>query len=474
MIMKYFFIGLIGILLYGCSGTDDTKKLLNEIRGSKPNIILCMADDLGWGDPGYNGNPVVVTPQLDDMAAQGFVFNRFYASSPVCSPTRASCMTGRHPYRYGIFSANVGHLPEEEITMAEILREQGYRTGHFGKWHLGTMTTDVHDSNRGGRDDGEHYAPPWKHGFDVCFSTEAKVPTYDPMQTPLGWMGNTDPSKPFGTYYWNEKGKIVTENLQGDDSRVIMDRVVPFIEDAVNRGQPFFAVVWFHTPHLPVLADSLKRMMYYEFTDEERNYFGCITAMDEQVGRLRKALRDQGVAENTMLWFASDNGPEGPEQTANRPGSAGPFKGRKRSLYEGGVRVPGILEWPAFIRVPGSSDVPASTLDYVPTVLDVLGLEMGHDRPQDGISLLPLIFGEHATRDQPIFFESGQQLAAIYDRYKLYSKDAGQSYALYDLVEDRGEENNLADTHPDMVDRMSVAIENWRMSCQASLTGKDY
>jgi len=432
-----------------------------------------MADDLGWGDPGYNGNPVILTPQLDDMASQGFVFNRFYAAAPVCSPTRGSCLTGRHPYRYGIYSANIGHLPEEEITLAEILKEQGYRTGHFGKWHLGTLSLDIVDSNRGGRDDGKHHAPPWEHGFDVCFSTEAKVPTYDPMFTPLGWMGNTDVKKSFGTYYWNENGTIVEDNLDGDDSRIIMDRATLFIESSVKEGTPFFAVIWFHAPHLPVLADSLKRGMYYEFSGDERNYYGCITALDEQMGRLRKTLKDLGVSENTMLWFTSDNGPEGPERTNDRPGSAGPLKGRKRSLYEGGIRVPGILEWPAYIKEQVNSDVPASTLDYLPTVLDVLGLDMD-DRPVDGISLLPQIFGQKATRDVPIFFESGHQLAAIYDQFKAYSQDAGHTYELYDLVDDPAEQDNLAGMFPDKVVSMSGAIASWRMSCQSSREGIDY
>jgi len=472
--MKYISFLFTFILFMGCSDTSSYRKSLKEVRKSRPNIILCMADDLGWGDPGFNGNQVIVTPQLDDMASRGFVFDRFYASSPVCSPTRASCLTGRHPYRYGIFGANEGHLPDQEITLAELLRAQGYRTGHFGKWHLGTLTQDIIDSNRGGRDQGEHYAPPWEHGFDVCFSTEAKVPTYDPMITPVGWMGNTDPSKPFGTFYWDEKGDIVKENLEGDDSRIIMDRAIPFIETAAQQGTPFFAVIWFHAPHLPVLADSLKQLMYYGFSDEERHYYGCITAMDEQMGRLRKTIRDLGIYEQTMIWFTSDNGPEGPEQNKDRPGSAGPFKGRKRSLYEGGVRVPGILEWPAFIKAPGHTDVPCSTLDYLPTILEVLGIGLESSRPLDGMNILPVIFGVQERRNEPIYFESKRQLAIMYDRFKLYSKDLGASFELYDVLQDGEEQHDLAAEEPEVVQNMSELLMQWKASCKSSLEGNDY
>ena len=186
---------------------------------SRPNVILCMSDDQGWGDTGYNGHPFLKTPNLDKMAAQGIRFNRWYAGAPVCSPTRGSAVTGRHPYRYGIPGANSGHMLPEEVTLAEALKTQGYTTGHFGKWHLGTLTTTIKDSNRGKPGDAAHYSPPWDNGFDVCFSTEAKVPTWDPMKKP-----GSDES--YGTHYFNSDGSVATENLEGDDSRVIMDRAL--------------------------------------------------------------------------------------------------------------------------------------------------------------------------------------------------------------------------------------------------------
>jgi arylsulfatase A-like enzyme len=150
--------------------------LLASKRNSsaRPNVILVMTDDQGWADTGYNGHPVLKTPNLDQVAKEGIRFERFYSGAPVCSPTRGSCLTGRHPYRYGIYHANVGHMKKQEIVLAEVLKMQGYTTGHFGKWHLGTLTKTVEESNRGGKRGAAHYSPPWENGFDECFSTEAR------------------------------------------------------------------------------------------------------------------------------------------------------------------------------------------------------------------------------------------------------------------------------------------------------------
>jgi len=435
----------------------------------KPNIILCMADDMGWGDPGFNGNSIIKTPNLDAMAKAGMRFERFYSGAPVCSPTRGSCLTGRHPYRYGIFFANVGHMRKDEITLAEALKTQGYTTGHFGKWHLGTLSTKEKDSNRGGPKGAEHYSPPWENGFDVCFSTEAKVPTWNPMKVP-------ETNEPYGTYYWRQDGTKATQNLDGDDSRIIMDRAVPFIRDAAGEGKPFFAVIWFHTPHLPVLTGPEYRKMYSQYSEDEQHYYGCITALDEQMGRLRSQLRALGIADNTMLWFCSDNGPEGKDGKHGRTrGSAGPFRGRKRSLFEGGVRVPGLLEWPARLKPGRTTDIPCSTSDYFPTILDVLGFGMkGQPEPVDGISLLPLVEGKMTERPSPIGFESNNQVSLTDNRYKIYSKDKGKTYALFDLAEDPGEGKDLASEKPQILNAMTEMLEAWRASCKNSLAGKDY
>jgi len=460
---------------------------------TKPNVILCMADDLGWGDVGFNGNKIIKTPHLDAMAAAGLKFNRFYAGAPVCSPTRGSALTGRHPYRYGIFTANAGHMREKELTLAEALKTQGYVTGHFGKWHMGTLTKTLRESNRGGPKGAKNFSPPWKNGFDQCFSTEAKVPTWDPLLRPKTGNSRTwwDPvtgasqSKPYGTNYWNN-GKRITDPLRGDDSKIIMDRAIPFIQNAAQDKKPFFTVIWFHAPHLPVVAGPKYTKMYKEHGKYAQHYYGCITALDEQVGRLRKELRTLGVADNTMLWFCSDNGPEG--QQGKAPGSAGPYRGRKRSLHEGGVRVPGLLEWPSKIKPGSVTDFPASTMDYFPTVMAELGFKLKEQpQPIDGVSLLPLLEGKMTERSRPIGFQSGGQVSLVDNRFKLIrisprqrkkKKTANKSnptpFQLFDLIKDPSEKTDIASRQPHVVKQMKKTLEDWQASCRRSLDGKDY
>ena len=391
-------------------------------KPSKPNIILCMADDQGWGDAGFNGHPMLRTPHLDSLASAGLQFKRWYAAAPVCSPTRGSCLTGRHPYRYGIRFANHGHLPKSEICLQEILKEQGYVTGHFGKWHLGTLTHEVHDANRGRPGNVADYAPPWEHGFDVCFSTESKVPTLDPMKNPekvsKAQKKNVPVGGHYGTHYWTGPGKRVpADQLTGDDSELIVDRALEFIEQAVADEKPYLAVIWFHAPHLPVVADQQFRDLYPKHPQGlfGQHYAGCISAMDLAVGKLTRELERLQVRDHTLFWYCSDNGPEGSRQ---QPGTTGKYRGRKRSLYEGGVRVPGLLVWPDRIKSGRVTQVPAVTSDYLPTIVDVLGIQLP-DRPLDGISLLPLIEVGSQQRNRPIGFESKSMAAWNADRWKL-------------------------------------------------------
>ena len=357
-----------------------------------PNVILLMADDLGWGDVGYNGHPIIKTPHLDQMSREGLRFDRFYAASAVCSPTRGSCLTGRNSVRFGIRGANDGHLRSDEITLAEVLRERGYATGHFGKWHLGTLTADY--SGKGAkRKPKQNCATPGMNGFGQWFSTEFAVATWDPYDPANSHTRKGTPFDPRALYWHN--GRNVTETLAGDDSRIIMDRCIPFIENAAEESQPFFAVVWFHAPHQPVIGGPQYRALYTNQSENAQHYYACITALDEQVGRLRDHLKELNIDQNTLIWFCSDNGPEGnPGPTGRSQGTAGKFRGRKRSLYEGGIRVPGILVWPDRIKQPRSSNFPCVTSDYLPTVLHALGETLPAGRPYDGISLLPVIEGE--------------------------------------------------------------------------------
>ena len=212
-----------------------------------PNIIMIMSDDQGWGDVGFNGNKDLETPNLDSMAENGVRFDRFYAAAPLCSPTRGSCLTGRYPFRFGILAAHTGGMRVGEITVAEMLKKQGYQTGFFGKWHMGWVKPDE-VSTRG------FYSPPSHHGFDEYFATTSAVPTWNPAVTPMGWdsWGGKEGEPWKGGFPYVHNGREATDNLAGDDSRVMMDRVIPFVK--ANKDRPFFATVWFHTPHEPVVA----------------------------------------------------------------------------------------------------------------------------------------------------------------------------------------------------------------------------
>lgn len=427
-----------------------------------PNIILCMADDMGWGDTGYNGNRVLRTPHLDEMARAGVQFNRFYAAAPVCSPTRGSCLTGRHPYRLGITYANDGVLLAREITLPQLLHARGYATGHFGKWHLGTLSRTQLDSNRGGRPQWtQFYAPPWERGFETCFSTESQIPNWDPMKD----------QAVAPTHYFTGADQIVTDNLEGDDSRVIMDRAIPFIRGSVKASRPFLAVIWFHTPHAPVVAGPAYRQRYEQEDEDHQHYYGAVTALDEQMGRLRAELKALGIEGNTMLWFTSDNGPAatgggpGPLPGGRQQGVTGDLKGRKGSLHEGGIRVPGILVWPDRYPAHQVIESPAVTSDYLPTVMAALGLKRATIPAElDGIDLLPLLDGRQPRRDAGIGFESVKEFAYIDGDYKLYSADRGQTWQLYNLAADRGENQDLAASEPVRLQDMEQRFTRWRAS----------
>jgi len=376
----------------------------------------------------------------------------------------------------GIYFANVGHLPTNEKTIAEILKRRGYSTGHFGKWHLGTLTTKVKDSNRGRPGNETDYSPPQDHGFDVCFSTEAKVPTHNPMlkrrRAGKSAWDAIEPSQfsdedviQYGTRYWDENGKEVTKNLVGDDSKLIMDRALDFIDASAKSGKPFLSVVWLHSPHLPVVASQEDVRPFADLPVLHRNYLGCVAALDAQIGRLRKRLRKIGIEENTVVFFCSDNGPEG---NMKAPGSAGGLRGRKRSLYEGGIRVPGIIEWPAKIKKAVFNDTPASTSDYLPTILDILDVELPSDRPIDGVSLMPFIKGAAAIRDSFIGFQSKKQQALIGNQYKIYRSTPESDWQLFDLQDDPKESIDLASQFPETVKGMSDVFREWKKSCDES------
>lgn len=446
------------------------EKAMKDVQ--KPNVIMLMADDLGWGDVGFNGNDVVMTPHLDEMSKSGIRHTNFYAAAPLCSPSRAACLTGRAPFRQGIYAAHTGGLRYAEKTIPELLKKDGYVTGHFGKWHLGWLEADKVES-RG------HYSPPCQHGYDEVFGTKSAVPTWNPTKTPAGWkgFGSEDDGSWGGSVYLHD-GVPVTDNLDGDDSRIIMDRAIPFIQKAIDEDEPFFTTIWFHTPHEPVVAGPEYLAMYPDIPSDQKHLYGCITAMDEQIGRLREMLESNGVAENTIIFFTSDNGPSGPI-TRKGIASAGPFKGAKHEIYEGGIRVPALMEWKGHIK-SGTSAVSAGVVDYLPTILDLVGISPMKKVPLDGESLLPILRGETSEREQPLAFgfkrlyKGIEMYAFIEGDYKIAIPKMGKEVYLFNLKEDPSEENNLAASQPELTKEMLKKLEETKASWQDSDDGKDY
>jgi arylsulfatase A-like enzyme len=442
-----------------------------------PNMIFVMTDDQGWGDVGYNGHPKIETPHLDEMAAEGMRFDRFYATASVCSPTRASCLTGRNNWRMNISNpmrADEGHLPQEEITIAEALKEKGYATGHFGKWHVGGFDPET---------SGTHVMPPWEAGFDECFSTHNVLVTHDPYAK-LGKGG-------IKACYWHNGRNIPLDeaqsdpSLRGDDAAIVMNKAIEFIRTQSAGEKPFLVLVWFHNVHTPLGKNPELMKQYADCDPKEQIYFSNITAVDTQVGKLRSELRKLGVADNTMLWFTSDNGPnlkgktdvkfsgaQGGKFNYTPIGSAGAFRGWKRDCYEGGLRMPGILEWPAKIKQPIRTDFAAVTSDYFPTALDVAGIPLPTDRQYDGISLLPLIEGKVQQRGAAIGFHCNGMEAWTERQYKIVrtikaKKKPSSQWELYDLLVDPFEEHDLAATNHEIVQKMASDFHRWAESAGA-------
>lgn len=426
-------------------------------RTAKPNIILCMTDDQGWGDVSYNGLKQVKTANLDAMAAAGVQFNRFYAAHPSCSPTRASVMTGRHPNRMGVLWPGM-KIRTQEITIAQALKLAGYATGHFGKWHLNGV------------------AGPGK-----------VIPDSDPLSPRnLGFEESFSVTNYFETD-WTFGRNGVPEKTKGDGSDVIVSEALKFIEKNAKNGKPFLAVVWFgspHGPHNPLPEDQKAA--------NGSTYYGEILGIDRSMGTLRSGLRKLGIADNTMLWFNSDNGGWPNEKEPTNGGNNGPFRGRKGDMYEGGIRVPGLLEWPARIKQPFKTEVPVVTSDIYPTVMDVLKLKVPNQvKPLDGISLVPILDGQMKERPGPIgFWQTGGGFPLIEDgkrkmstdsgssawndnRYKLVKRGAGK-YELYDLTVDLPEKTDIAAQQPEILSRMKVELEQWQQSVLRSCRGEDY
>ena len=282
----------------------------------------------------------------------------------------------------------------------------------------------------------------------------------------LMYLPEYEERKTYGTYYWDINGNKVTEELRGDDSRIVIDRTLPFIDRSLKQGKPFLATIWFHTPHLPCVAGPEHAALYSDLPLEERNYYGCITAMDEQIERLVNFLKRKGIYENTVIFFCSDNGPE-----LNTPGTAGIFKGKKRSLYEGGIRVPAFMVGGKG-KLPGHITQPCSTSDYLPTILEMTGLSQQGLYELDGESFLPFLSSEKAMRKKPLVFCSGTQGAVVTYDYKLYYNKG--KFELYKLPQDPSEQNDISASHPDEVKKLSRYLHQQMSAYRNSFEGEEY
>ncbi len=407
-----------------------------------PNIIFVMADDMGWGQTGYYKHPILATPNLDAMASGGLRFDRFYAGAPVCSPTRATVLTGRSNDRSGTLSHGYA-LRLQEKTVAQALQKAGYTTGHFGKWHLnarkGPGVPLFADDPYG----------PGVFGFDHWVSTS----NFFDINPLMSREGNF-------------------EQFEGDSSEVAMAEAIRFIEKSTTAGHPFFAVVWFGTPHAPFRALPEDGKDFSELDEDSLNHHGELVAMDRSIGSLRGRLRELEIADDTMLVFCSDNGGL-PKIT---PDTTGGLRGNKGTIFEGGLRVPAIIEWPRVIDQPRVTSFPACTTDLFPTVAEIVGIASSEMvSPVDGISLRGLFDQEIARRNQPIGFRWQGRAALIDNDHKILSQAiADGSFELYDLAADPTESNDLRESHPELFVKLRDQLIAWNDSVSASFEGKDY
>jgi arylsulfatase A-like enzyme len=430
-------------------------QLVADATPARPNIVFIFADDWGWGDLSCHSSTWLATPHLDRLAAEGIDFQQFNVLNPVCSPSRAAVMTGHYPARYCIHEHFVSPAKNRQRGMPDwldpkapmlprLLKQAGYRTGHFGKWHLTNRET------RGA-------PPPEAYGYD-----EAKV-----------FNGGAE---------W----PVAAVNATADDAAA-------FIE--ASAGKPFFVNVWLHeshTPHTPA-PESMHR--WKALDERQRVYAAVITDGDAAVGKILAALRTAGVERNTLVMFSSDNGPESTGQgdpsamqdddaavrgygTSCSVGETGGLRGRKRSLFEGGVRVPFLVRWPGHAPAGLKNDTTVFTaVDLLPTLCAAAGVDLPADYRGDGENLLAALEGKPVARTRPIHWQwrgsaGGPDLwprLAVRDGdWKLLLDPEEDRAELYRLSEDRGEARNVAAEHGDVVAKLSAMAIEWRDSLPAN------
>ena len=441
----------------------------------KLNFVLILVDDLGWADVGCYGSDLHETPNIDRLARQGLRFTDAYAAAPVCSPTRASIMTGKYPARLHMTiwyesSANPprgrrlippitqGNMPHEQVTIAEVLKEAGYFTAHVGKWHLG---------------DAAHY--PQTQGFDVNIGgTFWGAPTtfFYPYSGSSRWGGEFRyvPHLEFGS-----EGEYLTDRLTDEAIRVL-DRA---------KDKPFFLNLCYHTVHTPIegkpqLVEYYKKKVKPGMHHQNYEYAAMVHSFDENVGRILAKLGELGVADRTVVIFFSDNGGFVGKYETTTVTSNYPLRSGKGSLYEGGTRVPLVVRWPGVTKAGSVCGQPVSSIDFYPTILDMTGLsgEAKHNADMDGLSLVPLLKDPSAELDRenlfwhyPHYYSTTTPVSAIrqgpwklLQYYEERPRRAGarNHIELYNLAEDIGEKNNLAGQVPKKAAELQKLLKTWR------------
>lgn len=433
----------------------------------RPNILFILVDDLGWADLGYAGSTSYETPHVDQLSTQGIVFTNFYAGGPVCSPTRASILTGKSTARTGITTylitpdqdaEYVTHkLPLSEFTIAEAFKKNGYTTGIFGKWHLGY-----------GR---EHWAG--NQGFDTAIggttSKNAWRMIYPDRQPPIDQLEVRYFSPHYLTHMEDgPKEEYLTDRLT--------DETIEFIK--ANKDRPFFAFLSFHTVHTPLEAKKNAIAKYEgryraagilgndeaEFGSRKYQnlpaYAAMVQHMDENVGRLLDHLDALGLTERTIVVFTSDNGGKH-SITSNAP-----LRGAKHNLYEGGIRVPLIVRYPGKVQAAASTDIPLISDDFYPTLLQMTGLPLEENQHLDGVSFSPLLLEGKAKklRKRPLFWHYPHnrfEAAVRWKNYKLLYRYKTGSSELYDLSPDPGERRDISAVRPKVVRKMKRKLSKW-------------
>jgi N-acetylgalactosamine-6-sulfatase len=437
------------------------------IADDRPNIVLLLADDLGYGDLSCFGSPAVKTPHLDKLAGEGMRFSRFYSASAVCSPTRASVLTGRYPLRFGItkhFGDVKESLPESATTVAELLKGAGYNTAHVGKWHLGGLHVD----EQGKRLDDQ--PGPRQHGFDF-YQTQIE-------QQPLrGRMGRER------TLY-REGGTVLLRNDQQvnkDDpyySKHLTDAngdfAVELIEKFAAEDKPFFLNVWWlvpHKPYEPAPEPHWSDTKADGISEDQHCFRSMVRHMDAKVGQILDKLDELGIAKNTLVLFTSDNG-------AAFEGFIGDLKGGKTDLHEGGIRVPMLVRWPAAIKAGQTSEAFSHSNDLLPTFCEAAGIELPQDLSVDGLSLLPHMKGERPPSDEArgtVFWQLDlyKVIQRHYPKPKPFATEVvrqgkwkllalrGTPVELFDVESDPNEQRNVIDDYPELVVSLTAQLNQW-------------